>query len=211
MIQILIILYHMSRNEEDTKSKIILAALELFSEQGIKKTTIEEIARHAGLTRVTVYRYFADKQQLVHEVFLRVEQVFQNGLAELEQNSESNWENVLAQIGEGLTLLPMGDVFAQFNEIKWLYPDVYHSIQEVRETTLTGIFEHLLDQDLLRPGLSRPVVQAIFWELIINCFDNPRFASLSLSNAELYHVVTNIFLHGIFKNQPDEVVMETLS
>ena len=200
----------MTGNEE-TRTNIILAALELFSEQGIKKTSIEEVAHRAGLTRVTVYRYFSDKQELVLEVFQRAFQVFQNGLTEMEQNPKADWENVLAQIGEGLTLLPLGDVFVRFNEVKWLYPDVYHSIQEVRETTLTSIFEHLLDQDLLRPGLSRPVVQAIFWELVINCFDNPRFASFRLSNAELYHLVTNIFLHGVFKSQPNKVVMEELS
>jgi AcrR family transcriptional regulator len=202
-------------NEDSTKDKILLAALTLFSEQGIKKTGMAEVAYRAGVTRITVYRYFADKEELVREAFLRVEQVFQNGLAELEQNPEADWESVLSQIGEGLSALPAGDVFARFDEIKRLYPDAYQSIQDVRVATLTGIFEHLFAlaerQDLLRPGLSRPVVQAIFWEFIINFFDNPRFTSLGLSDAELYDVVTGIFLHGIFKNQPEQAVMEALS
>lgn len=201
-------------NKDDTKDKIILSALAVFSEQGIKKTGMAEVAYRAGVTRVTIYRYFADKQELVREAFLRVEQVFQNGLAELEENPQADWESVLNQIGEGLSALPSGDVFVRFDEIKRLYPDVYQSIQDVRVTTLTGIFEHLFvlaeRQDLLRPDLSQPVIQAIFWELVINFFDNPRFTSLGLSDAELYHVITNIFLYGIFKRQPTQVEMEKL-
>jgi AcrR family transcriptional regulator len=189
--------------EDSTKNKIILAALTLFSEQGIKKTSVAEVAHRAGVTRITVYRYFADKEVLVREAFLQVEQIFQDGLTELEQNPQADGESVLNQIGEGLSALPAGDVFARFDEIKRLYPDAYQSIQEVRVTALTGLFEHLFamaeHQDMLRPDLNRPVVQALFWELVVNIFDKPSLKSFGLSNAELYHMITNIFLHGIFK------------
>ncbi len=194
----------MSRDEERTKEKITLSALVLFSERGINKTSVSEIAYHAGVTRVTVYRYFSEKKELVREAYLRVEQVFQKGLADLEQDPLANWESVLIQIGEDLSALPVGDIFTRFDEIKRLYPDIYNSIQEVRIDTLNGIGEHLFAiterQGLLRPGLNRAIVQAIFWELVINFFDNPKFKSFGLSNAELYHTMTDILLHGILKN-----------
>jgi len=194
----------MSTGEEQTNEKIILSALTLFSERGISKTSVSEIAYHAGVTRVTVYRYFSEKEELVREAYLRVEQVFQKALANLEQNPLANWESVFNQIGEDLSALPSGDVFAQFDEIKRLYPDTYNSIQEVRIATLNGIFEHLVamtnGKELLRPGLNKTIVQAIFWELIINFFDNPRFKSFGLSNAELFHTMTDVLLHGILKN-----------
>jgi AcrR family transcriptional regulator len=194
----------MSRDEEHTKEKIILSALTLFSERGISKTSVSEIAYHAGVTRVTVYRYFSEKEELVREAYLRVEQVFQKALADLEQDPLANQESIFNQIGDDLSTLPSGDVFAQFNEIKRLYPDTYTSIQKVRIDTLNGIFEHLFamtkDKELLRPGLNQKIVQTIFWELIINFFDNPRFKSFGLSNAELYHTLIDIFLHGILKD-----------
>jgi hypothetical protein len=77
-------------------------------------------------------------------------------------------------------------------------------IQEVRLATLNGIFEHLFaiveQQGDLRQSLNRSIVQAIFWELIIHFFDNQRFKSFGLSDAELYHAMTDIFLHGILKS-----------
>jgi AcrR family transcriptional regulator len=195
----------MSKNEENTHEKILMSALTLFARQGIGKTSLEEVAFEAGVTRVTVYRYFADKKDLVHKTFLRVEQVFQDGLADIEENPElANWKRVMTQIGDRLGALPRADVFARSEELRRLYPDVYDAIQDVRTDTLNRMFDHLFtvaeQGDLLRPGLNRQIVQVIFFELIINFFDNPRFRSFGLSDAELYQVLTDIFLHGVFKN-----------
>jgi AcrR family transcriptional regulator len=195
----------MGKNEDRTREKILLSALTLFSERGISKTSVNEVAYRAGVSRVTVYRYFPEKEHLVYEAFLHVEQLFQNALADLNQGPEADCESVLGQIGEGLRALPRGDVFARFDELKRVYPDLYTSIQEVRRVTLTGIFEHLFAlaerQGLLRPEVNRSVFQAVFWELIGNFFDNPRFRSLELSDAELYQTVTDILLHGFLRSR----------
>ncbi len=187
-----------------TKEKIILSALTLFSENGIAKTSVNEIAYHAGVTRITVYRHFSDKEELVREAYLQVEEVFQQGLSALQQDPSADWQTILKQIGERLSALPSKDVFARFAEIKRLYPDVYSSIQEVREMSLNGIFEHIFtvteSQNLLRPGLNQTVVQAIFWELVVNIFDNPRFKTIGLSGGQLYNTMTDVLLYGILSN-----------
>ena len=194
----------MDKPENKTEEKIISAALALFSERGISKTSMEEIAYQAGVTRVTVYRHFPDKKELIQAAYLQVEKIFQKGLADLEGDAEAEWEDVLHQIGESLSTLPRGNVFARMDEIKRLYPEVYNAIQEVRAATLNGIFARLFATDKrresLRPGLNRQFVQAVFWELAINLFDNPRFQSVSLSDAELYHAMTDILLHGVLKS-----------
>lgn len=194
----------MTNTEDRTRERIILSALALFSEKGISKTTVDEVAYRAGVTRVTVYRYFSEKRELVRETCLRIEQVFQKGLADLKQNPQADCESVLNQIGDGLSALPPGDVFARFDEIKRIYPDIYSSIQEVRVATLNGIFDLFFAmverQGLLRPGLNRSTVQALFWELIINFFDNPGFKSFGLSDAEFFHTMGDIFLHGILRS-----------
>lgn len=199
----------MSQAEGQTGEKIVLSALALFLERGINKTSVNEVAYHAGVTRITVYRYFSNKQDLVREAFLRIEQVFQKGLANLKQNPQADWKNVLDQMGEDLSTLPPGDISARFDELQRLYPDVYASIQEARAATLNGIFDHIFAlaerQGLLRHGLNQPIVHAIFWELIVNFFDNPRFKSFGLSNAELYHIMTDILLFGILKSEPPDI------
>jgi AcrR family transcriptional regulator len=46
------------------------AALEVFLERGFARATTREIAHRAGLSEGTMYRHFADKYGLFHEVFL---------------------------------------------------------------------------------------------------------------------------------------------
>ncbi len=196
----------MNRVEENTQERILISALRLFSERGISQTSIDEVAKHAGVTRVTVYRYFTDKKNLAFQAFLRIEQVFQKASAELERNPQADWAIIMKQIGEDLSTLPQCNVVARSDELKRLYPEVYRSIQEVREDTLNRMFDQLFTiaerENLLRPGLNRSIVQAVFWELVVNFFDNPRFKSFGLSDAELYHVMTEIFCHGIFICKP---------
>jgi AcrR family transcriptional regulator len=198
----------MKKIVDQTKEKILLSALALFSERGISQTSVNEIAYCAGVTRVTVYRHFADKEALVLAAFLRVEQVFEKGLANLKQNPLADLETFLDQIGAGLRSLPSGDVFARVEELKRLYPDAYRSVQEVRVATLNDIFELFSAmakrQGLLRPGLNPAIVQAMLWELVINIFDNPRFQSAGLSDAELFHAITDLLMHGMLISPPAE-------
>lgn len=51
-----------------TKSKIINAALKLFSQKGYLATTTKDIAREADIAEVTLFRYFPTKQKLFKEV-----------------------------------------------------------------------------------------------------------------------------------------------
>ena len=50
------------------KQDIIFAAQRLFSQFGLKKVTMEDIAREASASKVTVYRYYPDKQAAFEDV-----------------------------------------------------------------------------------------------------------------------------------------------
>jgi len=52
-----------------TKELILEKALKLFSEKGIKETTIRDIAKAVGITEGAIYRHFESKDQIVHELF----------------------------------------------------------------------------------------------------------------------------------------------
>jgi len=53
------------RRLERNKERILQATLELFQVHGIKKTTINDIARKAGVSLATVYNHFGSKEDLV--------------------------------------------------------------------------------------------------------------------------------------------------
>lgn len=55
----------MARWEPDALGRLERAALELFVEKGFDRTTIEDIAARAGVTRRTFFRYFTDKREVL--------------------------------------------------------------------------------------------------------------------------------------------------
>ncbi|WP_327001152.1 TetR/AcrR family transcriptional regulator [Dactylosporangium sp. NBC_01737] len=58
-------------DENETRARLLDAAYEQFCRVGIQRCTMEDVARRARVSRVTVYRRFANKSALVEEVVRR--------------------------------------------------------------------------------------------------------------------------------------------
>jgi AcrR family transcriptional regulator len=52
-------------NQRETRERIAEAAADLHEAKGVAQTTVAEIARRAGVSRVTVYNHFADLSELI--------------------------------------------------------------------------------------------------------------------------------------------------
>jgi AcrR family transcriptional regulator len=52
------------------KQDIVLAAQKLFSQRGITDVSVTDIAAEAGVSRVTLFKYFGDKESLAKEAML---------------------------------------------------------------------------------------------------------------------------------------------
>jgi AcrR family transcriptional regulator len=56
---------------EERKTLIMNVALEHFAKEGYHKTTINHIARHAGMSKGLMYNYFTSKESLLFEIIMR--------------------------------------------------------------------------------------------------------------------------------------------
>lgn len=70
---------------EERRGQIVRAAVKLFSEQGYYTTTIQQIARQAGISTGLVYQYFRDKDDLL---LLALMQVLESYEQEIPRNLE---------------------------------------------------------------------------------------------------------------------------
>src|SRR5947208_7477019 len=55
----------MARWEPGARERMVLAAVDLFTEQGYDATTVTQIAERAGVTKSTFFRHFSDKRELL--------------------------------------------------------------------------------------------------------------------------------------------------
>ncbi len=70
---------------EERKALIMNVALEHFAKEGYHKTTINHIARHAGMSKGLMYNYFTGKESLLFEIIMRsVNEIY----ADIDRNKD---------------------------------------------------------------------------------------------------------------------------
>ena len=56
---------------QEKEKKIIDSAIELFADKGFDNTSTQSISSHAGIGTGTLFKYFANKEELIVEAYLR--------------------------------------------------------------------------------------------------------------------------------------------
>ena len=72
----------MGRWEPGARERLVLAAVDLFTEQGYDATTVAQIAARAGVTKSTFFRHFPDKRELLAAGQESMCQLLSEGIAE---------------------------------------------------------------------------------------------------------------------------------
>jgi AcrR family transcriptional regulator len=87
----------MARWEPGARERMVLAAADLFTEQGYDATTVAQIAERAGVTKSTFFRYFPDKRELLVAGQEMLSRLLAEGIAEAPQDASP-----LAAVAAGL-------------------------------------------------------------------------------------------------------------
>ena len=91
----------LSENAEVARGQILKAAESMFQRYGLTKTTMDDIAKEAGVSRPTVYRYFGDRDTLITALIeLRSRRLFDKARAFLRERT-----TFAEQIVDGLIFL----------------------------------------------------------------------------------------------------------
>jgi AcrR family transcriptional regulator len=88
----------MPRWEPDARERLVIAAVQLFSEQGYDETTVAEIAQRAGVTSSTFHRHFPDKRDVLAAGQETVSRLLTEGI-----NAAPAGASALDAVAEGLS------------------------------------------------------------------------------------------------------------
>lgn len=175
------------RRREARPGEIVEAALDCFNERGFSATKLDDVAKRAGVTKGTVYLYFASKEDLfkaaVRESLLpRIDHVLAGATAGPDDPAETI-RRVLLTFVEEVLPTPAGIIpkliiseAKNFPEIARYYFD--EVICRVRKL-LTGLIRggiaagdfRPVDPDLIFFSLVSPMLIAALWRQSLEPFD----------------------------------------
>jgi AcrR family transcriptional regulator len=86
------------------RERLVVAAVDLFTEQGYDATTVAQIAERAGTTKSTFFRYFPDKRELLVAGQETLSRLLAEGIAEAPEGA-SPLEAVAAGLEQASTAM----------------------------------------------------------------------------------------------------------
>lgn len=104
-----------------TKEHLMLAALETFYRKGIARTSLNEIAQAAGVTRGALYWHFKNKEDLFDALFQRICDDIENCIAQDAANAEGgSWAVFRHTLLHFFERLQSNDIHYKFHNILFL-------------------------------------------------------------------------------------------
>lgn len=105
-------------DEDATTTKVLDAAYEQFCLLGIQRTTMEDVAKRAGVSRITVYRRIATKDALVNHVLHReFHRYVERFLADVS-TAETAADRVVVGFGSALRAIRRNPLLSRILEVE---------------------------------------------------------------------------------------------
>ncbi|MDJ0731001.1 MAG: TetR/AcrR family transcriptional regulator [Crocosphaera sp.] len=193
-----------SNKEEDTRSRILKAALRLFAAKGYDGTTTKDLAKKAKVAEGTLFRYFPNKKAILIEVATQgwVE-ILTDLLTEL---SEMGNYKAVAQVmrrrvlrmQENNDLLKVCFIEAQFHQElrEKIQSEVIIKMTDVAE----AFFETAMEKGIYRRMNPKIVAQVFLGMFAIAGFSSETIITPEASPQALQEMaegIADIFLHGV--------------
>jgi AcrR family transcriptional regulator len=190
-----------TRRKEARPEEITAAALELFVERGYAGTRLEDVAARAGISKGTLYLYFANKEELfkavVREALVAQMLEFREQIA-LYQGSTFDllrlvvkgwWEKIGSTRISGIPKLILSEA-RNFPEIAHFY--VAEVIQPGRETIMAVIRRGIergefreVDVESTAHLLAAPMLLISLWRNSLECCSSERIDPAALMGAHV--------------------------
>lgn len=167
------------RRKETRPGEILASALESFVERGYESTRLEDVARHAGCTKGTIFLYYAGKAELfkaaVREAMLPMIEAAEQKVESHRGSSRELLESLLRQRWEVMTQtrlsgLPklMFSEASKFPELARFYHDEVihrsHSLltRVLEQGVANGEFRAMDTANMARLAIA-PIMMAAVW------------------------------------------------
>lgn len=180
----------------ELRGRIIMTATEAFTSKGIKSITMDDIATALGISKRTLYEVFVDKETLLKECILKIQQERDRYLQEVYEQSSNVLEVILAVFQKSIEIFHRTNK-RFFEDIK-KYPKIYEMMQDRRDSDSEKtmfFFKSGVEQGIFRSDVNFAIVNLLVreqFDVLLNtdiCND--------YSFVEVYESIMFTYIRGI--------------
>ena len=189
---------HETHNKRSKKQRqIVKTAKALFLNHGIRRVTVEEICRKGNVSKMTFYKYFANKQELAEHIVREMIQEGWERLDEVEAMPIPFTEKLqhLLTYKLAVTAQMCNDFIEEWLQMPFL--------EEERKRWLQRVMQFITDAQKrgdVRAEI-RPEFILIMAENMQKVVEDKRLSSLYADYTELTKEIWNFFYYGIVRGK----------
>ena len=129
-------------NKEEKRNSIAISCINLFCQKGIQQTSIEELAKNAGIAKGTIYLYFKNKEEIIFTIWDILTQQHQEAFDKRINSKMSEKEKILEYFN-------YNDIEENFDkeQILNLYQNFVSSMLIDKTQLYTSYFESFFQKD----------------------------------------------------------------
>ncbi|WP_143083967.1 TetR/AcrR family transcriptional regulator [Flexibacter flexilis] len=195
----------------ETTEKILRGAEELFMRYGIKSITMDEIAKHLGISKKTIYQFFEDKDEIVFmsckkhlcsdaECLQVISRGAANAVEEIFNLSEFLRNTVVRTHPSVLFDLQ------KYHKSSW---DLYLSHKEtVIEKYISSNIRRGIEEGLYRAEINVSIISHIRLDMIQMAFNPDIFPPTRYNLMEVHMQLMEHFIYGLLSPKGYETLQE---
>ena len=195
----------------DTSARIRQKADELFMQYGLRSVSMDDIANGLGISKKTIYQYYADKDELVNAV---LGNIIKNNQATCELDCNCA-QNAVHEIFLAIDLVK--ELFRSMNpsllfDMQKYYPGAYKMFSDHKNDFLYGMIRQNLlrgiREELYRDNLDVEVLARFRVESIVLPFMPDFHTKVNISLAEIEEELTIHFLYGLVSQKGYKLILK---
>ncbi len=182
------------------EEKILRGAQELVFRYGIKSITMDDIAKHLGMSKKTIYQHYSDKDELILKL---VEFLLGHNSDQMDCIVDHS-KDPIHEIIE--TMKMMSSTFSKMNPILFhdmmkYYPESYQKFREFKENRILKMIENNLKQgqslNLYRTDINIKILARLILEEIDLALNFEAYPLDKYNIADVQVQLLDHFLHGV--------------
>lgn len=184
----------------EPQERIVTKAHELFMRYGIRSVSMDEVANHLGISKKTIYQFYADKDALVEDVIALQINANQGECNMHKHKSENALHEVFMAVDMLINLLTGINPNVLFDLEKY-HPRAYKKHIEFKNKFLYTIIKENLElgikEGLYREGINTDILARFRIASIFLIFNQDLFPLGKDSLAAVIAEMTDNFLYGL--------------